>query len=514
MNQKIFSAKTAYKDSAFISFCLCILILVAFLQTSDEFLHWFLIPVTLCGILIGIDAVDWFRGRLNIFDPIGIIGLLGLHFFFLAPLFHVSWDFWMGGDVTPPPDWRPWIGGMAILNFLGLWVYRFSRKIAANPTENHSKQIIWQLDRGRFFPVLCFALMLSAVLQLMVYQKFGGIGGYIDAATRAARREGDEFQGMGIVVLFSESFPILSMMGFAAYAQKNKRRQTWAVLIVVLLIFLVLQMLFGGLRGSRSNTIWALFWVAGIIHFWIRSINKKHIAIALLFLAFFMYIYGFFKTGGLDALSTALEGQEARASLEQKSGRSWQSLVLQDLGRSDIQAFLLYRVSQPDSDYQYTWGRSYFSALTMLIPSAIMPNKPPSKIKDGTEAQFGMGTYHPELWASSKVYGLAGETILNFGPFLVPISFIFLGAVVGIVKRLLLSLDASDIRLILLPFMINLCFVILVSDLDNDIFFTLKNGGMPFIVLWLSSRKKSIQASYSNRQFFNSELAKIEQVKN
>jgi hypothetical protein len=535
MNQNSFATKTAYQDSAIISVFLCTLILVGFLQTSDQFLHWFVIPVTLCGILIGIDAVNWFRGRLNIFDPVGIIGLLGFHFFFLAPLLHVSWDFWMGGDITPPPDWRPWMGGMAILNFLGLWVYRFSRNIAAKPSENQSKftsctrlnrpeaelpnspsqaqpgnensgllslvqngakgqskQTVWKLDRRRFIPILCFALMLSAVLQLSVYQKFGGIGGYIEAATRAARREGNEFQGMGIVVLFSECFPILSMMGFAAYAQKNKRRQTWIVLIVVLLIFLVLQMLFGGLRGSRSNTIWALFWVAGIIHFWIRSIHKKHIAIALVFLVFFMYLYGFFKTGGLEGISTALEGQEARASLEQKSGRSWQGLVLQDLGRSDIQAFLLYRLTRPDSDYQYAWGRSYLSALTMLIPSAIMPNKPASKIKDGTEAQFGTGSYHPELWASSKVYGLAGETMLNFGPYLIPFSFIFLGIVVGRVRRLLWQLEPADTRLILLPFLVNLCFVILVSDLDNDIFFIMKNGGMPFMVLWLSCKKESI----------------------
>ena len=61
--------------------------------------------------------------------------------------------------------------------------------------------------------------MFSAVLQLLVYQKFGGISNYIEAATREANREGEgEFAGSGIVFLFSESFPILAMMGFAAYA--------------------------------------------------------------------------------------------------------------------------------------------------------------------------------------------------------------------------------------------------------------------------------------------------------
>lgn len=509
MTQNTLRIKTAYKDSAIISFFLSLLIVVGFIQTSDQFLHWFLFPVTLCGIIMGIDAVDWFRGRLGIFDPVGIIGLLGFHFFFLAPLCHVSWDYWMGGDAIPPPDWRPWIGWMAILNFFGLWIYRFSRNLAAHATENPAKQRVWQLNRRRFMPILCFALMLSAVLQLLVYQKFGGISNYIEAATREANREGEgEFAGSGIIFLFSESFPILAMMGFAAYAQKNPKMRSWTVLVIVLLVFLVLQMLFGGLRGSRSNTIWALFWAAGIIHFWIRKITKKEIAIGLVFMVLFMYIYGFFKTGGLEGLSKALEGQEERASLEKKSGRSWQGLVLQDLGRSDIQAFLLYRLMQPNSDYKYALGRTYYAAFSMLIPSAFWPIKPPDKIKAGTEAQYGMGSYHPKLWASSKVYGLAGETMLNFGPTVIPFAFIFIGVVVGNVRRFLFTWQADDIRLILLPFLANYCFIILVGDLDNQIFFLAKNGGFPFIVLVLSSERFTINYSHKDR-LLSTDSAKI-----
>ncbi|MBE9223914.1 hypothetical protein IQ264_00280 [Phormidium sp. LEGE 05292] len=513
MNQNSLPIKTEYKDSAIVSFFLSLLIVLVFIQTSDQFLHWFLFPVTLCGILIGIDAVDWFRGRLGIFDPVGIIGLLGFHFFFLAPLFHVSWDFWMGGDATPPPDWRPWIGWMAILNFLGLWIYRLSRNIVFQPKENPAKQTVWQLNRRRFIPILCFGLMLSAVLQLLVYQKFGGITNYIEAATRAARREGEgEFAGSGIIFLFSESFPILAMMGFAAYAQKNQKMRSWTVLVIVLLVFIVLQMLFGGLRGSRSNTIWALFWAVGIINFWIRSITKKQIAIGLVFMVFFMYLYGFFKTGGLEGVSTALEGQEARATLEKKSGRSWQGLVLQDLGRSDVQAFLLYRLMQPTSDYKYAWGHTYYSALSMLVPSVFWPNKPPDKIKEGTEAQYGMGTYHPQLWASSKVYGLAGETMLNFGPMVIPFAFIFLGVVVGNVRRLLFTLSPADNRLILLPFLVNYCFVILVGDLDNQIYFLMKNGGFPFIVMLLSTDKIIVSKS-QKENYLSTDSAKTMKLK-
>src|ERR1700729_3110455 len=47
--------------------------------SSSRFQHWFLIPVSLCGILIGIDAVEWLRGRVDLYDPAGIVGLLGVH---------------------------------------------------------------------------------------------------------------------------------------------------------------------------------------------------------------------------------------------------------------------------------------------------------------------------------------------------------------------------------------------------------------------------------------------------
>jgi hypothetical protein len=280
---------------------------------------------------------------------------------------------------------------------------------------------------------------------------------------------------------------------FVLFPKKKKRLQSKTVLIVVLIIFLGLQLFFGGLRGSRSNTIWALFWAVGIIHFLIRKISKKEIAIGLVFLMFFMYIYGFMKTGGLEAINTALEGQEGISRLEEKSGRTWEVLILQDLGRSDIQAFLLYRLMKHDSDYQYAWGRTYLSALTMLIPSAIMPEKLPEKTKEGTEAQYGMGTYHPQLWSSSKVYGLAGETMLNFGPSVIPLAFIVLGLIVGRVRYWFFTLIPEDHRLLLLPMLVNFCFVILVGDTDNYVFFLFKNSGVATLIIFLSSDKKAIK---------------------
>ncbi|MGB3204783.1 MAG: hypothetical protein WBB28_07350 [Crinalium sp.] len=487
MNQNIFHPKTEYKSRAGVSVFICLLILSGFLATSDQFLHWFVIPVTLSGILIGIDAVDWFRGRLQLFDPVGIIGLLGFHFFFIAPLLHVSWDYWM--NVPPPEDWRTWLGGMAILNFLGILVYRFSRSLFSKSTKKKSLNTAWILDKRRFIFIISFALILSGVLQIGVFQRYGGIIGYINTYVDAR----EEFEGMGIVFMFSECFPTLAMMAFAVYAQEKKSRQTWIVLLIGLLVFLVLQLIFGGLRGSRSNTVWGLFWAVGIIHFWIRPVPKKAIPFAMIFLVLFLYIYGFYKSSGLEGLNT-FQNSEERAEFAENSGRSWNDILLKDLGRSDVQAFLLYRLMKPDSDYEYAWGRTYQASVAIFIPKFIWGvERPPNKTKEGTDAQFGMGSYNPPLFASSRIYGLAGETMLNFSPFAIPFAFVLLGVLVGRFKRDLLTWQPGDIRFMFMPFLSNLCFLVLSGDSDNIVFFILKNGAIPFIVIKLSSKKELIK---------------------
>jgi len=112
-----------------------------------------------------------------------------------------------------------------------------------------------------------------------------------------------------------------------------------------------------------------------------------------------------------------------------------------------------------------------------------------------------MGSYNPQepgRWVASKVYGLTGEVMLNFGPLPVPLAFIVLGFMVGRVKRCLLTWDSKDIRLILVPVMVNFCFVVLISDLDNDIFFLLKNAGFPILLICLIHKKTVLEPPNTN----------------
>ena len=470
--------------SLHLSFLFCTLIVFGFVVASEQTVHWFLVPILFCGVLIGCDAADWFRGRLDLFDPSGIIGLLGVHFFFLAPLLHVSWNAWMR-YVEPPPDWRDWLGAMAIVNAIGLVLYRVARKKAAWLGKQTRKRIFWQLNRKRLLFAAACGLVLSGALQIWVYARKGGIIGYIEQFSRSTDDPDAGFKGMGWIFMVSESFPILAMIGFAVCAGRSPIAKTWPNITLVLLVVFTLQIFFGGLRGSRSNTIWALFWATGIIHFWICSVNRTFVFIGICFLVVFMYLYGFYKDLGEDTWNAYQAGEIDPAA--SKTGRKLDGLLLGDLGRSDVQAFLLYRLSRPDRDYRYAWGRTYLASAALLIPKAFWPDRPSGKVKAGTEAQYGVGSYDEHKWSSSLVYGLAGEAMLNFGPIAVPFAYGVFGLVVGILQRFLYTLRHGDTRLLLYPFLVNCCFSMLESDSDNLLFNFIKGGLVPMLVVWLGS---------------------------
>lgn len=458
------------------------LVVFGFWAGDEAFDHWFLLPLFACGVVIGVDMIDWVRGRLNVYDPIGIIGMLGFHFFCLAPLFHVSWDYWMG-QIVPPPDWRDWLGGMAFFNLFGLLIYRLTRVAFAEVPPGHAlRHEMRRIHPRTFFALLAVTLLLSGALQVAAYARFGGILGYI---TAYEAREG-AFEDMGWIFMLSERFPILALIGFAVYARARKLTLSNARIAALLLVYLLVTFLFGGLRGSRSNTIWSLFWAAGVIHLWLRPLPKRLVYTGILVVGVFMYVYGFYKSGGSEAVVTVLQDRSQIEEIERTTGRGTEMVLLGDLGRADVQAFLLYRMFH--SDYRLAFGRTYVGGASILIPKSLWKDRPIHKIREGTQALYGMSAYRPGGHRSSRVYGLAGEFMLNFGPALVPFAFAALGFVVGRTRRLMRSMDPLDARWLLVPFFINLCFIVLGMDSDNILFFLVKNGLLPALVVYLGSR--------------------------
>ena len=471
----------------------CLLTLVTFLVTTEPTWHWFVLPVLLCGALIGGDGVDWLRGKLDIFDPAGVVGVLGLHIFFLAPLLHVTWDYWLP-YVTPPGDWRGWLGGMAALNVAGIALYLIARKATTRLLDTQPHRTAWRLDGAPFVPVLAVALLATAALQAAVYAAYGGISGYV-----ASFEEGTEsFDGRGWLFMLSESFPILAFFGYAVATRARGKLPSWWSIGAAMTAFLVLKLLFGGLRGSRSNTIWGLFWAAGVVHLWLRPLSRRMVAGGVAFMILFMYVYGFYKNYGLGAVE-ALQGAETRLEMAKQSNRTLDAQILGDLGRADVQAYLLYRLTDPTSgsDYEYSWGETYLASVTLIIPKALWPGRPEGKVRNGTEILYGRTTAALGTMRASQVYGLAGEAMLNFGPAAAPTAYLVLGVVVALVGSWARTWDRADSRRLLLPLLINLAFIVLVSDSDNVLFVSIKEGAVPFLVIALSSRRLPVRVDAS-----------------
>ena len=83
----------------------------------------FVLVTTLGGILIAPDAIDWARGRLGMFDPVGLIGVYGLYYFYISPLMTVLLDY-NPYYVPHIDDKQQSLAMVGLLHVVGLLVYR------------------------------------------------------------------------------------------------------------------------------------------------------------------------------------------------------------------------------------------------------------------------------------------------------------------------------------------------------------------------------------------------------
>lgn len=462
-------------DSTVLATFAVILIALVFIFSSPQFYHWFVLPVSVCGVLMLRDVIDWIRSR-NLFDPVGLLGLWGFHCFFFAPLLHVALNYWIP-DVVPPPDWRAWLGYMGALNVVGLGCYEYCR---TRFNKNARAKTTWSINQNLFRIIAPAGILISTAAQMWVYHEFGGISGYMDARLHDPKL----FEGMGKIFMISEAAPILAAFMMLVHYQGRKVKW-WKVGAAIVALF-AFQLVFGGLRGSRSEMVFVLFWVVGCVHLMIRPIPLKLVALGCVFLGMFMYVYGFYKNMGTN-FTQAFSDSASQSEMGRRTGRTWKMLVLGDLARADLQAYILYRLIDDPKDFTYAKGRTYIGSVALLIPEFILPTKPETVAQEGTEIQFGTGVYLHGVWWSSRVYGLAGEAMLNFGPLAVPLVYGLFGLLIGRFRRVTASLMPGDARILLVPFAVYMLVSAWGADSDNLVFGLAKNGLVPFLVIFMSS---------------------------
>ncbi|MGI5215730.1 hypothetical protein [Plantactinospora sp. CA-290183] len=439
--------------------------------------HWFLIPVTVCGVLIGIDAVDWTLRRRDIFDPQAVLGLLGVHLFYLAPILNVMLDYWPR-FVVGPADWREALGMMGLLNAVGLCLYRLV--LAAPDRARSSTGRSRQFNLDAFYKIGLFAAAVSVLAFCAELVTLGGVSGYLSTVTEGSERS--QLSGLGWLLIIAEAFPML-IFALVVVRWRHELARNRLALVLVLVGLAATQFFVGGLRGSRSNAIWPILIGLTLIHLLVLRVSRKSLFIFVAFLAVFMYVYGLYKSVGLEVLDAA-RGTRSVEELSTESGRNVPTLLLGDLSRADIQALVLDR--QRTTDAEPAYGITYLGDVSFLVPRAILPERPRDKVAVGTDLIFGPRAFESGI-KSSRVYGLAGEAIMNFGPLGGVASFAFLGMVVRLLRRYYARArqEAALAPKLLAP-MLWACTFLPTADLDNNVWFLIKFVLPLAAVVWLA----------------------------
>ena len=174
----------------------------------------------------------------------------------------------------------------------------------------------------------------------------GGLAGYIAAYEQAKLSAQTPFHGMGRAMMIAETFPIVAFMMFAIAMRRRGRPLPAAAMLGAFAALLALCVLFGGLRGSRSNTVWVIFWAAMVTHCWLRPLGRRSLVGGMLLLVAFMYGYGLYKgVRGAEGLSDLWQGRVSLSELEERTEKPLSKVLLTDFGRGDIQALILQRIA-------------------------------------------------------------------------------------------------------------------------------------------------------------------------
>ncbi|SCF29470.1 hypothetical protein [Micromonospora mirobrigensis] len=368
--------------------------------------HWLMVPLTLSGMLIGVDVVRWFRPGTDVFEPRACAGLLGFQFLYVAPVLHISLNTW-SADIYDAPYWPDAIGAFAVLNVVGLSIYRL---VLAVPRRARGRRQGpgRRLNPGAFYLIGTVAALFSLATFGYEVVMFGGVSGFVAAMTDRVHQP--DLTGMGSFIIVAEAFPTI-IFALALVRWRRALSRSAALTILLMLALTLTQFFVGGLKGSRSTTLWPILLCLIMIHLTVRRIGRRPLAVVALIVFAFMYVYGFYKSGGVDAVKEF--GATGRASsVESQTGRDLPLLLTEDLGRADIQSVILYR--QLHSDFEPVSGVTYLSAVLRYIPRSIRPTGVETKVDVGSRVLYNP-LYTAGEGPSSKVYGMAGEGMLNFG---------------------------------------------------------------------------------------------------
>jgi len=432
--------------------------------------HWALAPLALCGALEAPTLVRWLRGHSDAFDPKAIVTVLIFHNTFVAPVLHLLWD-WYTPMIRVPEDAWGWFGRLAILNAAALVCLELAywRTVATVV----QPRPVFRVRPQRLAFALGLGAFVAILAQAQLLRHFGGPSGLIDAYE--SRGGGTEFSGMGMLLMLAWPFPLIALLETLIVISSRPRKRLHPRLILGLMAaFAVVHLAWAGLHGSRLSMLGGMFLAAGLCHFLLRRFATRSVLVGVSAMLVFCFVYSFYKGAGRDGISTALSGSSGLAQAQQETGRDVGWLLLGDLARADIQMEVLWTMYDANPEYRPKLGATYVGA-AIFIPRLIWPSRPRGPQEAYAALRDGqIGARDGEV-PNSRVFGLTGETLLNFGWMGVPLVHALFGIAIGLVRRNVDALQPGDARFLLAPFAMLLLTALYLLDLTQVVFMFLQD---------------------------------------
>lgn len=449
-------------------------------------LHWGLVPLAICGGLEAPTLVRWLRGRVDAFDPKAVVTLFVFHNTFVAPILHLAWN-WYTPLVRVPDDTWEWFGRLAAVNAAALAALELAYAwTMAGPAPR--LRPMRRVRTGRLAFTLALGGLVAVVAQVQLLRHFGGASGLIDAY----EARGTEFSGMGSFLMLAWPFPLIALLETLLVVSRRRTRPSASLIALLLAAFAVVHLAWAGLHGSRLSMLGGMFLAAGLCHFLVRRFSTRAVMIGVTAAFAFCFLYNFYKGGGRDGISAALSGSEGLARAQQQTGRDVGWLLLGDLARADVQMETLWTMYEANPDYRPKLGATYVGA-AIFIPRSVWPTRPRGPQEAYAELRDGrVGTREGDV-PNSRVFGLGGETLLNFGWMGVPIAHALFGMLIAYVRRGIDSLRPGDARFLFVPFAILLVTALYLLDLSQVVFMFLQDcallGACTGAALWGERRR-------------------------
>lgn len=436
----------------------------------------FVISLAVCAL-----SVHLFVRNLTRFLPRNILVVPSMVFiwtyFIVVPAMNIGFDTYVDERVFISDP----VNAMTVLNVanavllciatLGTWIPRLPSAAALRPTLVIPSGILVALT----------GLVLASVA-------YGIYTIYLSASVLTDINGQLQFSGSIYQYLIIESGPLAFCWLMTLYLLSRGRRPELFEAAAIGAVQLVLILALSSSRGSRVAIISQLLICAQIYNFFIFRFRLRHYLVGGIALAAFLQVYAYYKYGGINALNDYISGRNSSETVERYNNPV--TFVVGDIGRADIQAPLITRYMAGAFSPNF-FGETYLSGMSLLLPKELRANSLRPKVQIGADAQLDPGGSAQDYqgvvleegsFVSSRIYGLFGEALLNFGWIGPPIAFLLFGILARAALLRAINFQTWD-RLLTTPFFAAIPIYMLFYDFDNLIVQTVTVWTVPALVL-------------------------------